>query len=211
MRTTDYSYTILKYRHDAAAGETLNVGVVLFAPETGEVGVHFSQRYGRLSEAFAGFDGDLYRSALGRLQKALETMSRPMSGGLFQLEERERFANVGALVRAAWPDQGLGYFTGPVLFGVAEDLDRELDDLYDRFVLSQQDRREAQSRFNDEAVWNALRKVVTPRGNTQVVRRKALAPRKSSFSTPTRMRSGTSSSRCRSTTPMQATLSRGHC
>jgi hypothetical protein len=102
VNSMDTSYTVLKYRHDAAAGEVLNIGVVLYAPETGQVGALFSPRYGRLSEAFAGFDGDLYHSVTSRLGAALERLGAPLSSGLFQAEERER------LVRLEVPDNATG-------------------------------------------------------------------------------------------------------
>ncbi len=101
MTELEYSYTILKYRHDAAAGEVLNIGVVLFSPTTGQVGVQFDPRYGRLSQTFAHFDGDLYKRVLERLNAALTSMARPMRENLFELDARSRFDDAGDLVRAA--------------------------------------------------------------------------------------------------------------
>jgi hypothetical protein len=177
----EYSYTIVKYRHDAAAGEVLNVAVVLYSPQSGQLGVISSPRFRRLSEAFAGFDGELYRSVLRGLEERLAALARPMSEGLFQLEEREKYSDVGQVLRVVWPDQGLGYFAGPVLFGVSEDLERERKELYDRFVLSQYDRRDAQPRFGDEELWDNFRKLLTPRGITQVLQPKTLGPAEVEF------------------------------
>ena len=176
MNMNTVSYTVLKYRHDAAAGEVLNFGVVLYSPETGQIGLNVSSGYGRLSEAFAGFEGDLYRTVTGRLQSAMERIARHTSEGLFQVEERDRYKAAGALVRAAWPDQGMAYFAGPVLFGITEDFEQELRDLYDRFVLSQYDRRETAERLDDDKLWNAVRRVLSPRGITAILKPKSLGP-----------------------------------
>lgn len=51
MNELEYTYTVLKYRHDAAAGEVLNVGVVLFSEVTGQVGMLYDQRCSRLSQS----------------------------------------------------------------------------------------------------------------------------------------------------------------
>ncbi|MCW5943272.1 MAG: DUF3037 domain-containing protein [Fimbriimonadaceae bacterium] len=146
MSEHEYSYTILKYRPDAVAGEVMNIGVALFCRETGQVGVLFDHRYRRLSQAFARFDGEAYKRVLGGLTSALERLGGTMAGNLFELEERGRFSDVSALLRAAWPDQGLSYFTGSVSGGFTTDLDRELNELYDRFVMSQFDARDSSER-----------------------------------------------------------------
>ena len=181
MKPFEYSYALIRYRHDVATGEALNVGVVLYAPEIGQVGFLYNPRYARLSEAFAGFDGELYRATLRRFGHALEGIGDRMSGGLFQEEERERYREVGAIVRAVWPDQGMAYFASPARYGVTPDADRELRELYDRFVLSQQDARDVQSRFDDEAMWNRLKKLLTPRGITSVLSFKVLGPAQVEF------------------------------
>lgn len=176
MGTINTSYTVLKYRHDSAAGEVLNFGVVLYSPETGEVGVAMSSRYGRLSEAFAGFEGELYKTVTRRFETALENLGRHTSEGLFQIEERQKYTDAGALVRAAWPDQGLAYLAGPVLFGITDDFERELRDLFDRFVLSQQDPRDVSGRLDDTMLWSHVRRVLSPRGITAVLKPKSLGP-----------------------------------
>jgi hypothetical protein len=181
MSEVTYTYSVLKYRHDAAAGEVLNVGVVLFTRETGQVGLEYDHRYARLSEAFAHFDGDQYRAVLTRLERALATMAKPMAEGLYQLEERERFADVGALLSTIWPDQGLSYYAGPVMSGLTADQDQELASLFDRFVLSQYDRREPGARFGDEDLWSEFRKVLTSRGITGLLQPKSLGPAEVEF------------------------------
>lgn len=181
MNELEYSYTVIKYRHDPAAGEVLNVGIVLYCPVTGQVGTLHDSRYRRLSQAFAGFDGDRYRQILTQLEKAISRLGKPLTGNLFEVDERKRFPDVGSLVRTAWPDQGLQYFHGPVMHGVLSDLDLELKDLYDRFVLSQSDRRESEERLNDEDLWKSFEKVLTPRGLLGVLQEVELGPAEVKF------------------------------
>lgn len=181
MTDIEYSYTILKYRHDAAAGEVLNVGVVLFSPSTGQVGLQFDPRYGRLSQTFAHFDGELYKRVLERLSVAVNSLATPMRGNLFELDARSKFEDAGGLVRAAWPDQGLSYFSGPVCFGVTNDLGLELKNLFDLFVLSQFDRRDSTERFNDEQLWDTFKRVLSPRGILNILKPVTLGPAEVEF------------------------------
>jgi hypothetical protein len=181
MNEIEYSYTILKYRNDAVAGEVLNVGVVLFCQETGQVGVRFDHRYRRLSQAFAQFDGEAYRHVLERLTRTLETLGKRMDGNLLALESREQFMDAIGLVRAAWPDQGLSYYAGPVMHGVASDLNQELMSLYDRFVLSQWDSRTTDERFDDQQLWESFKRVLTPRNILEKLQRVKLGPAEVEF------------------------------
>jgi hypothetical protein len=48
-------------RYDFAAGEMLNVGVLLYAPSARYFGFRLEPQFNRLSEAFSSFDGHQYR------------------------------------------------------------------------------------------------------------------------------------------------------
>jgi hypothetical protein len=51
MKTT-FTYTVLRYVHDIATGEFVNMGVALYAPEAKYVSAICNPRYGRLSKLF---------------------------------------------------------------------------------------------------------------------------------------------------------------
>lgn len=108
-------------------------------------------------------------------------MARPLVEGLLIDEAKEGIANVGSLIQSAWPDQGLGYYAGPVLQGVTSDPEEELRELYDRFVVSQHDLRDARDRFDDKRLRDEFRKVLTPRGITNVLQPKTLGPAEVEF------------------------------
>ncbi len=52
MKTT-FTYTVLRYVHDIATGEFVNVGVALYAPEAKYVSALCNPRYSHLSKMFA--------------------------------------------------------------------------------------------------------------------------------------------------------------
>jgi hypothetical protein len=80
MKAIAYTYSILRYVHDPAVGEALNIGVVLYAPSVRFLAVRLEYRYQRLSQTFAGFDGDQYRTALRQLESAIEWVKDTWSG-----------------------------------------------------------------------------------------------------------------------------------
>ena len=175
MKPFEYSYATIRYRQDLATGEVLNVGVVVFSSETNEIGVRFPSTYSRLSEAFADFDGAAHRALVSRLQERLKGLAHKSGEYLFKLfNRREEQPDAGAFMRATWPDQGMAYFMGPVAFGVTENLEEELEYLYDRFVRSQYEREEKPIRVDDAQFWNEVQRVLAPRGITRVLRPKHL-------------------------------------
>ncbi len=181
MTELEYRYTILKYRHDAVVGEVMNVGVVLFCRETGQVGFEFSPHYRRLSQAFPHFDGDGYRLTMGRFKSALESLGSFRTTRLVELEDRARFGDIHALLRAIWPDHGLSYFPGPVTNGVSADMDRETRELFQRVVLSQHPTRESAKRFDDQALWERFKTTLTSRGILEKLQSVSLGPAEVEF------------------------------
>ncbi len=128
MKKLEYSYTVLKYRHDIVTGEVLNIGVVIYAPETGQKLFHVISNYARLSNAFEGFDDEQFRLLRSRFAIAVNKIrTRTKSDKII-------YSDVSELVCAIWPDQGLGYFASPAKYGLANDLHEELIDLFNRFV-----------------------------------------------------------------------------
>jgi len=150
MNTIPYTYSVIKYVHDPAAGEMLNVGVVLLAPSIKYMDVRVEYRYERLSETFAGFDGEHFKRALRQLEMAVDILRQRLADTLFQMHEP--LADVVALGALIWPDQDLSFRFGSMLAGVTEDPEDALERLFDRFVVSQSPERHRERR-TDEQVW----------------------------------------------------------
>ena len=68
MKLVEYTYTVVQYVHDPGAGETMNIGVLLFAPEKHFLRAEFCHTYERLSKAFVDFDGDHFKRAVRRFE-----------------------------------------------------------------------------------------------------------------------------------------------
>jgi hypothetical protein len=146
------------------AGECLNIGVLLLSVMQEEtfLAAKFDSRYGRLSEAFAGFDGEHYRKFVYRVQLEVERMSR-------RLNETKLFPenppSLVGLVSQLFPDSGMSFQCHPVLAGITHDASSELEHLFARFVTSQYEKEQANNR-DDEAGWNIFRQ---PLKNHQIL------------------------------------------
>lgn len=150
-----YEYAILRYVHDPVANESLNVGVVVFShtPERVFFDSRFEQRYGRLSETFAGFDGENFRRFVSKIQRHVERICTRLNDSLLFPSDAPTFEK---LLNEVVPDSGMSFRFSPVCAGITEDLSAELGHLFFRFITSQYERVEATNR-NDEAVWNTFK------------------------------------------------------
>ncbi len=150
MTLIAYRYRVMRYVHDPAAGEALNVGVLLFAPDCAFLGFQFAATYGRLSDAFVGFDGNAYRRHIARTEGFLGRLSKDVQNRLNLFGVSDDFDTI---TRAAFPDLGAGFQAGPVFSGICNDPELEVDLVFERMVTSQFARPD-RIRRSDEQVWN---------------------------------------------------------
>lgn len=155
MSMQPFEYAVLRYVHDPVANECLNIGIVAFS--RGAAGVffdsRFEQRYGRLSEAFSGFNGENFRLFVSRIQRHVEHECTKLNeSALFQPDTASLDERLNRII----PDRGMSFKFGEIGTGITEDPAAELGHLFNRFVTSQYERSQPDNR-NDEAVWNTFR------------------------------------------------------
>jgi Protein of unknown function (DUF3037). len=171
MNRFQYTYSIVRYVHDPAAGEILNVGVILCAPALSFIGAQFDYHYERLSETFANFDGDHYKRALRRFEDAIEKISARSGDTLFKLKDVPQDA--ASLAAILWPDKDLSFQIGPVLAGVSDRPVKMLETLFDRMVTSQYTRRTNEKRTDDE-IWKIYQRPLTRQRVSRVLQPKKI-------------------------------------
>ena len=133
MTRLPYTYSIVGYVHDPAAGETLNVGVLLYAPSARYFGFRLEPRFKRLSEAFANFDGAQYRRTLRQFEQAVTCLWDSLTDGLPGMFDLP--ADLGALASKIWPDLEMSFRFGPTLAGVTDDARQALESVFQRMVI----------------------------------------------------------------------------
>jgi hypothetical protein len=154
MKLFPYTYCVVRYVPDSAAGEMLNVGVVISCPDLEYLGARFEHRYERLSHAFAGFDGSHYKRVLQHFERALEKLHERQAPLLFVIEEK-KFPDAREATMRLWSDSDLAFQVGPVLAGISEDPVLALQEVFDRMVGVNNLSHRSEKR-TDEDVWNSV-------------------------------------------------------
>lgn len=153
-----YTYCLVKYVHNPAAGEMLNIGVLLFSEEVKQIVGKFEIHFDRLSSAFANFDGDHYRFVIKNLEYSISKLNERFKPSLFQRE----FEDIKGIFRSLVPDLGLSIQFGNVLAGITNNLEEEAEHIFTRLITSQTPQKEKKSR-SDEEVWTVFNKPLAKR------------------------------------------------
>jgi hypothetical protein len=153
---TDYTYTVLRYVHDIATGEFVNVGIVLHAPRAKFLRAKVRATYGRLSKVFPDVNGEAFKEALESVERVIEGVSKHLDD-LFPAkgETAIEFA-MGALVKddssLQWSSLGSGRTRNPA---------RQLETLFNSLVLRYE--RPSAERRKDADVWSDFSRVLQRR------------------------------------------------
>jgi Protein of unknown function (DUF3037) len=151
-----FQYSILRYMHDIATSEFLNIGLVLYSPQASYFKAELLLRYQRVSDTFPGLDGEFFRSYVGRLQTLLDQQTiRSSSSQIALLTEPQR--KLGDILREILPTDDSSIQFSPVMPGLTDNLDQIYAHLYDRLVERYAGRAQTISR-DDEEVWNGYRR-----------------------------------------------------
>lgn len=169
MSKMAYTFQVLKYSHDPAAGELLNIGAILYCPELAFLGLQIERRFERLSQTFAGFDGESYRYVVSRFESIVDKLREEYSQTLLEPAP----TNVSQITAEIWPDTDLSIKVGSMLAGVTADPEQSLKDIFDRMVVSQYGKEEKPTR-SDEEVWAIYKKPLLKRQLVSVLRPKSI-------------------------------------
>jgi hypothetical protein len=147
-----YHFSVLRYVHDPVTEEFVNIGVVLFSPAARYMRAVCTSSYSRITRVFERIDGDRFRQLARYVQQQVCEEGRKHETALpFAPEQR-----LEALLARILPpdDSALQFSTAGV--GLTEDLDRTLQELYQRHVERYTAPGES-SRRSDEEVWRVFK------------------------------------------------------
>lgn len=153
MKTT-FTYTVLRYVHDIATGEFVNMGVALYAPEAKYVSAICNSRYGRLSKMFLEVNGDNLRSLMRYIQARFEEYAAKLNCEL-ALEGKPK--SIIEIATSILPRDDSSLQWSEPNGGFTEDPAATLEELYNRLVEKYEQRAQMPSRTDDE-IWRAYRK-----------------------------------------------------
>ena len=153
MKTT-FTYTVLRYVHDIATGEFVNMGVALYAPEAKYISAICSPRYGRLSKMFLDVNGDHLRSVMRYIQARFEEHATKFNSELPLAGKPKGILEIAHSILP--PDDSSLQWSEPN-GGITENPAATLDQLYARLVEKYEQREKLPSRQDDD-VWKIFPK-----------------------------------------------------
>jgi hypothetical protein len=153
MSRISYSYSVLRYVHDVVSGESLNVGVAIYAQSEGYIRARLQHHYARLSQAFDGFPGDYYRKLTNHIESRINILSERL---LKELPFDATPVDAKALCSMVLPDDDSSLQFTEARGGITDDLDATLEHLFDRFVMQGQPHVVHEARTSDE-VWKTFK------------------------------------------------------
>jgi hypothetical protein len=149
MDRRPYSYVLLRYRHDALAGECANVGVVLHDRTTGFLGAKMRHSVGRLTKIFPDLKAATVKGALRSIESGVRRLAQSSGDLRFDPD-----ADVSAFARRVLPADDSSFVWSQVGSGLTRDAAATLDELYQRFVGKYDD--PARIVRDDAAVWRPV-------------------------------------------------------
>lgn len=151
-----YTFCLVRYAHDPIAGESLNVGVLLYSAQARFLDVKIEYRYERFSAAFARFDGERFKQVLRHFSAAIETAGDELNAPVLFVADAGRDTTAADIARRVWSDAGTSFRVSEPMVGVGENLPAILDELFERFVTSQYERQH-RDHLTDDQVWSLYR------------------------------------------------------
>src|SRR5260221_634055 len=148
MKTT-FTYTVLRYVHDVATGEFVNMGVALYAPQAKYISAICNPRYGRLSKMFLEVNGDHLRSLVRFIQARFEEHAAKFSAELPLAGQPKTIMEIAHGILPA--DDSSLQWSEPN-GGITENPTATLEQLYTRLVEKYEQRTQLPSRLDDD-VW----------------------------------------------------------
>lgn len=151
---TAYTYTVLRYVHDIATGEFLNLGVALYSPEAAFLGARYRTTFSRLTAAFAGLRAESLRSTISFLQKQFDEQGKRLRE---ELALDDRSDSIMPIAHGVLPADSSSLQWSPPGAGLTENAEATLNQLFDRLVVRYSKVENHEQRTDDE-VWHHFRR-----------------------------------------------------
>jgi hypothetical protein len=143
---------VLRYVHDAATEEFVNVGVILLAPDVGYADARFVPTWTRVSSMFADADLVHLRRLAAAVSQRLEEVSVQWRTELpFEKEIR-----ASKVISKLLPPEESGFQASKVISGITSDPQRTLAELCQRYAGRFLPSESERSARDDEEIWRGF-------------------------------------------------------
>lgn len=150
-----YTFTLLKYRHDAFAGELVNVGILIFGHDSQKLLVKVRSKVGRLRQLYVDLSKDAFVSSLKSIERAANRLKLEASA------LHGHNANVMTFAREIIPATDGSMIWGEMFSGAARDIERTAEELFLQFVACHDATSKAHR--DDGAVWKTVHNLLVDR------------------------------------------------
>lgn len=150
---TPYSFSVLRYIHDPVTQEFVNIGVAMYSQQAGFFRAVCTTHYARITHLFTKIDGNRFRQLARHIQEQVNAVGESLVSEL-PFEPGRIIEHL--LGRVLPPDDSSLQFSTPAGVGLSHDLEKTLNELFDRYV-ERYAARPGATRRDDEDVWRVFR------------------------------------------------------
>jgi hypothetical protein len=148
-----YQFQVVRYIHDRITGEFVNVGIVLYMPESQFLKSKFINKFSRLSHFFVDLNGHSLLNALRQFDKEINIISKRLSrNDLF-----ERFSSIEEITNSILTKDDSALECCTMNSGIDLDEQSALDDLFERLINKYNHDSDKDS-HDDKYVWRKVYK-----------------------------------------------------
>lgn len=127
---TPYSFSVLRYVHDAVTQEFINIGVAVYSREAGFLRAICTTHYARITRTFTKVDGNRFRQLTCYIQEQVSAIGESLPA---ELPFEPGRAIEQLLARVLPPDDSSVQFS-PAGTGLSRDLEKTAEELFERYV-----------------------------------------------------------------------------
>ena len=148
-----YQFQIVRYIHDRITGEFVNVGIVIYMPESRFLESRFVNKFSRLSHFFVDINGHSLLNALKHFDKEINIVAKRLSGNdLF-----EGFSSIEEITNSILTKDDSALECSSMNTGIDLSGQAALDDLFERLIDKYNHDAEKDS-HDDKYVWRKVYK-----------------------------------------------------
>jgi hypothetical protein len=148
-----YQYQILRFLPDRVTGEFINLGIVVYEPQSKFIKGKFFQKITRASSLFPTVNSRYLASTLKHLQKEFDNLSIRFNSELYF----DKYNSIQAITSSILPIDDSSLFFTESKKGLDIDINISLNCLFDKIVMRYVDETEKEQ-LSDKDVWSKIYK-----------------------------------------------------
>lgn len=166
-----YSYATLRYVHDTAIAEFVNVGVAIYSPDNSYFKVICRSSLGRVADIFPDIKRSSFRSLMRDISNRYKDISEILASALnFEGEHK----SIEALLGSVLPVDDSSLIWSPAGAGLTTDPEKTARELFLRYV-SKYDPESKKHKRTDDDIWRNFHKGLEERQISKYFTEKVIA------------------------------------